>query len=95
MLVGMKMAMLDALAQELEQPLKQKPGEHTQARRRGSSKRLRHQVQEAHGDDEGAAKRQNETEVVDASLAHQHEKTSSEECGRQKQRGGQQHAVRG
>ena len=89
------MAVLDALAQEFQQPLQQEPRQHTKSSRRRASKGFRDEVQKAHGNDEGPAKRQDESQVVDAPLAHQHKQPPSEERSRQKQRSGQKHAVRG
>ena len=94
-LVGVEMAVLDALTQEFQQPLQQESRHHTKSSRRRASKGFGDEVQKAHGNDESPAKRQDESQVVDAPLAHQHKQPTSEERSRQKQRSGQKHAVKG
>ena len=71
-LVGVEMAVLDALTQEFQQPLQQDPASTQSPADDVPAKASGDEVQKAHGNDESPAKRQDESQVVDAPLAHQH-----------------------
>ena len=89
--MGMKVAMLDPLAHVFQSSLKQETKQHKDAGQFCGTKSFRHEVQEAHGNDEGASKRQNVSQIVQASLAHQDKRTTAQKGGGQENECRQEH----
>ena len=83
MFMGVVMAMFDALRQKFEESLKQESDQHEEACQVGHVIRLRHKVQEAHANDEGPAKGEDDWQIVHASLSEKHKGPSAQQCGGQ------------
>ena len=92
MIVGVKVAMLNALGQVFQEPLDKETANHKHTSERRGSKGFRNQMQEAHADDERPSKRQDDAEVVQAALTEKDKHPAPEEGGQQEDEGSQQHA---
>jgi len=81
--MGMVVPMFDALRQKFEESLKQESDQHEKACQVGDIVRPRYKVQEAHANDEGPAKREDDWQVVHAPLSEKHKGPSSKQSGGQ------------
>ena len=77
--------------QKFEESLKQESDQHEEACQVGRVIRLRHKVQEAHANDEGPAKGEDDWQIVHASLSEKHKDPSAQQCGGQEDQCRQNH----
>ena len=81
MLVDVEVPMFNALAYVFQEPLNQESSQNKKPCVLCHGKGFRHQVQEAHPNDEGSAERQNQSHVVQPALPHEDESQSSQQRG--------------